>query len=341
MNVILRGSTLRLDMILITLGLLCSLSSPSIQAQEVTIEQIQEQWKQRGESFPAFHFLWKATNRVSLNGLDKDPNAPHVEKIIQFERSLLFDRGSIRLVNDGEFLREVRGREHFYRPVVLSRTWNGTFRRECYDYEGEYPLGQITRDSDHCFNDPTFNWILRAFCVECPSAIDLSRYHLADKSRANESGNVVLLKHGDHSSGYDEIWVQAKSPHLLTKAILKENDLPISWFDIGYQIDPETKQMIPKTSKYVTLTSEGKFMNETESEIVMSNLAPKVSPADFVLSFPVGCKVNDLSQDHKETYIQREDGKKRFVTVDEIRRKATYEELLNTESGQAGLNRKP
>jgi hypothetical protein len=60
---------------------------------------------------------------------------------------------------------------------------------------------------------------------------------------------------------------------------------------------------------------------------------------EFQLEFPAGTWVYDTHRG--EMYIASASGQKRIITKEELRRGATYEELLVTESGRAALREMP
>jgi hypothetical protein len=55
--------------------------------------------------------------------------------------------------------------------------------------------------------------------------------------------------------------------------------------------------------------------------------------SDFQFEFPPGTRVTDRNTG--EYYIVREGAQKRLITMEEVRGRATYEEMVATESGKA------
>lgn len=332
-------------LIAIVLGFLLASITPPAFGQDVTIEQIQDEWDKRRESNQAFHFIWKGTTFHRKGSIKSTPFSatrhaamPEVDTTTPFERSLLYDHGKIRTVHSGESLTELRDASSQYRYGVTTMTWDGQRYQSFYEIEAYHPNGNIGKDSHSMLSGTEFNWIGVAYGIEFPGSVDLAKYHIADNP-ANPD-HIVLLHHGRNPQDYAEVWVQAKPPHLFTKGIAKVKGVPWQTTEIAYQTDPKTNQLVPHTMKHVVLDSDAVPDFIYEAEIASYNLHPKTSSADFEIKYPVGTCVVDDSVEPREHYLLREGGVKRWITDQELRRQATYEELLNSESGQAGLNRK-
>lgn len=220
-------------------------------------------------------------------------DVPESDKETEFERSLLYDQGKVRTVDDGEYFRLFRSGKGVYLPTVRIHTWDGKRGSVLTEWENEAPSGIITNVMGNCVGDPQFTWILDAMCIDYSSSINLKQYHLAKNSSQNNSDYIALLKHGEQPRHNAEIWVQAKPPYLLKKTIRKYNGAPISWTEFNYQTDLETGRNIPKSSRSVYLNEDRTPFMTIESEVFQVNLKPKTSPADFQIDFPVGTMTTD------------------------------------------------
>jgi hypothetical protein len=77
------------------------------------------------------------------------------------------------------------------------------------------------------------------------------------------------------------------------------------------------------------------------ASVTLFQINPPLADTEFQLAFPVGTRVRDLRATPAEGgyYIVRNDEQKRKITPDELRRGATYQQMVDTESGQAGVAR--
>lgn len=303
---------------------------------EVTIADIQEQWKQHQEKLKSFSFTWNTT-RFDRAGTLTDPLAaaagkriPEADKYTEFQRSLLYDRGSIRLTDQGEYYGPLKDGTDDFRDTSITFTWNGSHYNEFYDADNHYPNGNISRSEAACFNDAQFNWILKATCAKAPNRLNLTNYRVASTPSKDGIDHIVLRKKKVSTLDIVELWVQAKPPYLVTKLIAQAGGATVGWTEIGYRVDDASQLTIPQSMKYVFLDPDRKYKNLIESEIVSSSLNPETHPHDFEVSFPVGSLVVDDSVSPRESYILREGGEKRIISDEELLRGATYDQLLNS-----------
>jgi hypothetical protein len=85
-------------------------------------------------------------------------------------------------------------------------------------------------------------------------------------------------------------------------------------------------------------SDNGKSMALAESfvaKVTSYQINAELDSQEFDISFPPNTWVED--QTHEEGYIVKEGGQKRMITSEERRRNPSYQSLLKTESGRAGL----
>ncbi|WP_146119120.1 hypothetical protein [Blastopirellula marina] len=314
---------------------------------DVTIADIQEQWNQRQTEVQSFLFTWRATRfdraGALTNPFSTDPGkrVPEADKYTDFQRSLLYDRGNIRVTDTGEYYGRINNGTDEFRHTDITYTWNGSHYNEFHNSEEYFPSGSISGDESSCFTDAQFTWILKAMCAKSPDRIDLNRYRVSSKPSMNGEEHMVLTKKKVLAVDIAEIWVEPTPPYLVRRLVTKAGGVTAGWTEISYRVDDVSQKMIPKSMKYVYLGPDGGYQNVIESEVVSSTLNPVTHSGDFEVSFPVGSLVADFSVSPKEMYILKEGGEKRTVTDDEKLRGATYDELLESESGEAGTSRQP
>jgi len=91
----------------------------------------------------------------------------------------------------------------------------------------------------------------------------------------------------------------------------------------------------PQGWKYIIATVDGNVRMQVDARITKYEFNTDIPNSTFEFEFPVGTAVNDGRTGGR--HIVREDDEIREVTRDELARGATYEDLLESESGQALL----
>jgi hypothetical protein len=111
--------------------------------------------------------------------------------------------------------------------------------------------------------------------------------------------------------------------------------------DVAYASDPEFG-LVPKGWKTVENFHNGEFDRSLEATVVTAKVNHPVADDRFVLDFPVNTLVTDgihLEGTRPQRYIVRPNGGKRLVLEAEYRKAKTPEELIQTETGGALIDR--
>ncbi len=105
--------------------------------------------------------------------------------------------------------------------------------------------------------------------------------------------------------------------------------------DVSYEHDG-SHGWVPSAWNAVMLYPEtGRLYESAVVRVTDYHINCPIELKDLQLIFPPNTLVEDYRED--TGYIVREDMRKRFITLDERARGATYDQLLGTESGMAGL----
>jgi hypothetical protein len=80
------------------------------------------------------------------------------------------------------------------------------------------------------------------------------------------------------------------------------------------------------------LERDGRLNHLSEINVLAYEINPKTSPEDFTIEFPAGTWVTDEMQGID--YIVRPGGEKRLITMAEKTAQLSYEQLLNSETGE-------
>lgn len=106
----------------------------------------------------------------------------------------------------------------------------------------------------------------------------------------------------------------------------------------SYRPDPEYG-WVPSGWNAMILNGDTGVFAGAQAEVVECSINEPIPSALFTFDFPSGTYVKDLKNGRR--WIVREGGKRRYITAAERARNPSYEELLATESGMAGLARRP
>jgi hypothetical protein len=104
--------------------------------------------------------------------------------------------------------------------------------------------------------------------------------------------------------------------------------------DISYKNVPD-HGWTPAGWKTVEYLPKGTLQESSRSDVTGYTINKPLPENWFNFDFPVGTEVTDHKG--KIEYIAREGGGKRLITEEERKRGATYEQMLATDSGEAGL----
>ncbi|HUE72322.1 MAG TPA: hypothetical protein VMP01_15665 [Pirellulaceae bacterium] len=145
---------------------------------------------------------------------------------------------------------------------------------------------------------------------------------LRDRKAASASGIVHLL-HVDPARDFVVLRYTSEVQGRLAAQI-----------DITYTEDP-TVRWVPDGWNAVLLRQDGVVMTRCSSTVSDYALNERLSEKLFVIDFPPGTFVDDRASGTE--YLVRQGGEKRSIAPVERRRGVTWEQLMETEYGKAGL----
>jgi hypothetical protein len=91
----------------------------------------------------------------------------------------------------------------------------------------------------------------------------------------------------------------------------------------------------PKSWRHIALhTATGETLRTETASVTQISINEATDDSAFELDFPAGTVVSDNNRGKQ--FIVRPDGSERDIVSDELRRGASYDDLLNTETGEAG-----
>lgn len=305
-------------------------------AADVAIPEIKAHWEKREEQFRSFHLKWEESvfyKKGSSNGpFDSNdrPNPPE-DTVVNFNRSLLCDQGRIRIVDDGKY----RSGERGFLPTVRTTVWNGAKSRTFTDFEDRFDMGYMAGRRNRAYEDAQFKpplmacWPLTAF-----GGIRLDSYRVT-KSIVLDGVDVVVLQTRNLAGRDDqEIWLKAEPPFLLVRALRYMQGVPKKQTEISYATDSQDR-WYPQSWKRLVFDKVG-FSKVTDAKVTSCEFDPAVNESDFQLEFPAGTWVHDMTRPDQPTqFLMKKDRTRRVILDEELRRGATYRDLMETETGKA------
>lgn len=132
------------------------------------------------------------------------------------------------------------------------------------------------------------------------------------------------------------LWVDPSRECSVQRYILSMGGKVRLQLNIDYTRD-EQYGFVPSAWEIARLDPGGNPRESVSASVVSFVLNRRIPVEEFQLNFPAGTLVTDLKSDSargRTQYIVREEGAKRLVTEEETFN-ASYEQLLNTETGMA------
>ena len=268
---------------------------------------------------------------------------PPEDMINKSKVSVSFSDDSLRYGYDGPTW--TYEAEQFVDQSYLS-TFNGESAKSFYAKAyGEFPLGFVHKnkkshmDADSLFIQP----ILRHFRGLHPSMGRFVRSKCVVPVQSIQMGGrrALVLEH-IMSRSKETFWLDLERDFLILRSQRDyASGAAFEQIDISYILD-KANGWVPSEWTGMSMYSfdNGKSLTLTKAfstKVVSYELNTALPRNEFDLSFGLGTFVEDEILGHG--YILRSNGEKRMVTPKERARRAKYEDLLNSESGMAGMPR--
>ncbi len=313
-------------------------------AAEVSIDEIKSQWKEHEDKRPSLRLEWRES-RFYRKGAFSDGGSPYFDAnvpeppedtVVVFFRSLLCDRERIRFVDDGKYLGQTAAGKRDYLNAEITRVWNRSESRMLRSVEGTFGTGLISTAVQDAYQDAQFRPpVIACWPLSAPNGLRLESHRVAKRVVLDSVECLVLEKLRRSMVDDAELWLQGKPPFLPIRIIgytraQRSSELTIEYAHVAGE------GWHPSGWKRTWFTENGGYAMAADATVRSHDFAPAVRDSDFTIDFPSGTWVRDTSQPGKPIeYIVREDGSKRIILKDELRRGARYQDLIETETGKA------
>ena len=166
---------------------------------------------------------------------------------------------------------------------------------------------------------------------------DLSDYSLAPSQEVVEGVRCVVLRSRTssfRSTVMHSLWVDPSRAYVIVRRTCEVDGRLSTQLDIDYAVD-EVAGWVPSAWHTWFMFHNGSVGSQCTATVKSYSLNEPLEDENFVIDFPVGTFVDDRASGAQ--YLLRRNDEKRLIAPVERRRGATYEQLMATEYGKAGL----
>jgi hypothetical protein len=323
--------------------------------EKITFESIQDVWRQRQKKFSSAKFTLTIDKRESQYSIFLVGSSAHMEVLrdpaavaklqSEYHDTRLDVQISIRgdcmayherpLALDGKPL---------FDSFVLHCAYDGTVSAFLNE-QGPYPGGEIFKLPQCSFEDSMDHvpivWVFGNWDRAMQLAA-MGRVHVTEASAATviDSHPCVVLEFPDDGGvGCKKYWLAQDAEYSILRYAATVYESVVAQFDCHYV---QSKEGCWTPTKWTSTLFHDDGSPRIACRVVATNyeINPAFPEGEFQITFPPGTWVTDarLDGDDKrdgqfDGFLVKPDGSKRMITRDEVF--ASYEELMNTETGKA------
>ncbi len=162
------------------------------------------------------------------------------------------------------------------------------------------------------------------------SKIDLQTMSVADGLENVRGAPCLVLVSGDK-----KIWLDKEHDFVVLRYMNRAYQTDI-FYEPNTIVGPVPAKWKIVGTQHAVAGRQHTTAGLVTADVLNLKLNEKIRPETFDIEFPPNTYVVDLSAKQRKIYIQRPDGSNRTVTPKEQLRSARYDELVTTESGEAG-----
>ncbi len=302
-----------------------------------TLEKIIATWKQRQDNTRTFDFQWDEVRTYTKGSMPvMEGSAGPPEDVTQNNR--------LSLQVDGDMMRVWRNAPRWngkFVPRDSMSVFDGKDAKVFYDQADPAVQGMATYRVGfigiHQYNEDVVDYDLWPILLTYRAIHrDMGRFKQDEWDMTEERGVA---------DGRDCLILRKKGAPIVERCWVDfERDCTVVRYEFitnyRFQVDVSYKDVpglgpVPASWQTVEYPPSGVLQQSNKAEVTGYTINKPLPDDWFHFEFPVGTDVVDHK--NKTEYIVRKDGGKRLITEVERLRGATYEQLVATESGQAGL----
>lgn len=318
--------------------------------EETSIDTIATTWAKQQETVRSFRCTWKntvtiakETVRISESGGKAKSEAtsffPKADTTLEENNILTVENKNWRYESDGYGIESSRREFVLQHNITVLKDGVG----KCYMPKGiyNYPLGNIVnmKETDYP-QDISARPLFLLFRSLRKGLFKKEKYTILRDKGVVDGHSCLLLQTNLGISPKCRLWIDPLKDYLIRRYELSNDQGKVYLvMTISYSFAKDNR-WLPSGWKIVNVNEQGDLAQSMSSTVAEIAINMSSNEQDFDIAFPPGTKVRDLRSETANNeltqYIAREGGAKRIITREE--RQASYEELLNTESGQAFPN---
>lgn len=334
---------------------------PVFAGSEITIEKIFQAWKKREEAVRTIHFSWAETRthgKGSLPNMDsmarvgarpapdfKPKITPPEDVTHQIKAAVSIEGDLMRFTVDGpRWEADVEDFVHLEYTSVFDGTYNKAFLTEP---KGSTPFPDIHKTgflAEKKCNDDVVDYHLWPVIFTWRAAHPtMGRFKAGEwqmtreKSVVDQRPCVVLRKSQDGVT--ETCFVDVERNYSILRYHMAAPNNPVHLqLTISYKND-ERHGWVPSQWTVNSQLPRGGLDESTVTIVRSYEINATIKLGTFQFEFPRGTQVTDYTQKPIGSFIALGGGRQRAITDEERLRGATYKDLMETETGMAGLPR--
>jgi len=333
----------RVVLITLVTAILASGNGP-VTAQDAALpEEILSAWRHREQAVRSARFELKETITYPKHTQSGKSGRSHPEKDATFDQTRTFSLQDLMLRHTTDGPKWNAEREEFV-PRPYACVTNGVTSKAFHGVSAasndNYPVGFVKADAKHQDLDNYHIYpILVTYRPLYPGTelVDTQRWRVKPEQPLLSGVSCVVIA-AQFGSVSKSLWLDPARGYVPLRQIWVLDGRTFFQLDVTYgHADLSAGERVPVPIRWHAVHYEtgGGVHENCVTTTVKSELNRTLPKEEFEFEFPVGTKVRDSKS--KEFYIIRDGSAKRIITDDEMSRGSNYEELLATESGQAGL----
>lgn len=324
-----------------------SLAAPPAREAEYTLEAVEKAWRVRQQKVRTFRFHCDErqtyTKGSYLSGKKPEPSNPH--RLVVPPETTTYDT-SFSMTMDGDKLRyfssnftlTTEGKLVPQKGTTVSTSVGVKDLQE--PGATSYPRGNILPPvaDGLSITAPGQVALLLTFRPLHPATIyfrNVARRYVVVPGRSvfAERSCVQLKEVGtDPRFPITSVWLDPERDFVVVRMVQDSPTGPLS--QLTFEEFRQTENgWVPLKWTKTSLNSDGSVSTSCRASVRHFTLNVLMDEKEFELEFPPGTWVTDGRE--KTRYILKEGGEKRIILGEELVGQASYEQLLNTETGQA------
>ncbi|MGC1275059.1 MAG: hypothetical protein WBC44_15245 [Planctomycetaceae bacterium] len=307
--------------------------------ESYSVEEILDAWRSYQEQVRSGRIVWRETFLLDTSGYDIAIPDPELQMRLKAQellatetiKSYAFDDRRARLTQEA-----VKGDERVPSEALSvfdGRVSKGWERRPSV----EFPQGSVSRQPIPPRGLVEFKALMLTFHPFDPTRrpFDPSGLRMTDRTEVVDGRECLVAEVPGRASSGTSLHVlridPARDLHVV-RSTYERDGVTESQLDVEYAAD-EAVGWVLSGWRYHRTTPAGKLTHDYKAEVTEIEINPTLPDELFQLEFPPGTRYTDIEAG--KLYIVQEPGTPREITRQELRSKASQEELMTTRTGRA------